>query len=32
MFLTTNRVRQIDNAIASKIYFKLKYNKLNLKQ
>jgi hypothetical protein len=31
MFLTTNRVRQIDNAIANKIYFKLKYSKLNLK-
>ncbi|KAH8586146.1 P-loop containing nucleoside triphosphate hydrolase protein, partial [Bisporella sp. PMI_857] len=32
MFLTTNRVRQIDDAIASKIYFKLKYNNLNLDQ
>jgi hypothetical protein len=32
MFLTTNRVRQIDDAIASRIHFKLKYNKLNLEQ
>ncbi|KAH8757124.1 P-loop containing nucleoside triphosphate hydrolase protein [Hyaloscypha finlandica] len=32
MFLTTNRVGQIDNAIASRIHFKLKYDKLNLEQ
>ena len=32
MFLTTNRVTQIDDAIASRIYFKLKYNNLNLEQ
>jgi len=32
MFLTTNRVEQIDEAIASRIHFKLKYNKLNLEQ
>ena len=32
MFLTTNRVRQIDDAIASRIYFKLKYSKLKLEQ
>jgi hypothetical protein len=32
MFLTTNRVGQIDDAIACRIYFKLKYNKLNLEQ
>jgi len=32
MFLTTNRVRQIDDAIASRIHFKLKYDKLNLEQ
>ncbi|CZT41144.1 uncharacterized protein RSE6_00844 [Rhynchosporium secalis] len=30
IFLTTNRVEQIDNAIASRIHFKLKYDKLNL--
>jgi hypothetical protein len=32
MFLTTNRVRQIDDAIASRIHFKLKYDNLNLNQ
>jgi SpoVK/Ycf46/Vps4 family AAA+-type ATPase len=32
MFLTTNRVGQIDDAIASRIHFKLKYSKLNLEQ
>jgi hypothetical protein len=32
MFLTTNRVRQIDDAIACRIHFKLKYDKLNLEQ
>jgi len=32
MFLTTNRVKQIDDAIASRINFKLKYDKLNLEQ
>jgi SpoVK/Ycf46/Vps4 family AAA+-type ATPase len=32
MFLTTNRVAQIDDAIASRIHFKLRYNKLNLEQ
>ena len=32
MFLTTNRVRQIDDAIASRIHFKLKYDNLNLEQ
>lgn len=32
MFLATNRVGQIDNAIASRIHFKLKYGKLNLEQ
>jgi SpoVK/Ycf46/Vps4 family AAA+-type ATPase len=32
MFLTTNRVTQIDDAIASRIHFKLKYNNLNLEQ
>jgi SpoVK/Ycf46/Vps4 family AAA+-type ATPase len=32
MFLTTNRIAQIDNAIASRIHFKLKYDKLNLEQ
>jgi len=32
MFLTTNRVEQIDDAIASRIHFKLKYDKLNLEQ
>ena len=32
MFLTTNRVEQIDNAIASRIHYKLKYDKLNLEQ
>ncbi|PMD60368.1 uncharacterized protein K444DRAFT_642994 [Hyaloscypha bicolor E] len=26
MFFTTNRVKQIDDAIASRIYFKIKYN------
>jgi SpoVK/Ycf46/Vps4 family AAA+-type ATPase len=32
MFLTTNRVEQIDDAIANRIYFKLKYNNLSLEQ
>ena len=32
MFLTTNRVGQIDDAIASRIHFKLKYDNLNLEQ
>jgi SpoVK/Ycf46/Vps4 family AAA+-type ATPase len=32
MFLTTNRVGQIDDAIASRIHFKLKYGKLHLEQ
>ena len=32
MFLTTNRVRQIDEAIASRIHFNLKYGKLGLEQ
>ena len=32
MFLTTNRITQIDDAIASRIHFKLKYGKLNLEQ
>merc|ERR1712093_637386 len=32
MFLTTNRVRQIDDAIASRIHFKLKYDDLNREQ
>jgi SpoVK/Ycf46/Vps4 family AAA+-type ATPase len=32
MFLTTNRVEQIDDAIASRIHFKLKYDKLNQEQ
>jgi hypothetical protein len=32
MFLTTNRVGQIDDVIASRIHFKLKYGKLNLEQ
>jgi SpoVK/Ycf46/Vps4 family AAA+-type ATPase len=32
MFLTTNQVGQIDDAIASRIHFKLKYSKLNLEQ
>jgi hypothetical protein len=32
MFLTTNRVGQIDDAIASRIHFKLKYDKLSLAQ
>ncbi|KAH8586089.1 P-loop containing nucleoside triphosphate hydrolase protein, partial [Bisporella sp. PMI_857] len=32
MFLTTNRVKQIDDAIASRIHFKLKYDNLNLNQ
>jgi hypothetical protein len=30
MFLTTNQVEQINDAIASRIHFKLKYKKLNL--
>jgi hypothetical protein len=29
MFFTTNRVGQINDAIASRIHFKLKYNNLN---
>jgi hypothetical protein len=32
MFLTTNRVGQINDAITSRIHFKLKYDKLNLEQ
>jgi hypothetical protein len=32
MFLTTNRVRQIDDTITSRIHFKLKYDNLNLEQ
>jgi AAA+ superfamily predicted ATPase len=32
MFLTTNRVKQIDDAIASRIHFKLKYDNLNREQ
>ena len=32
IFLTTNRVEQIDDGIASSIHFKLKYNNLNLEQ
>jgi AAA+ superfamily predicted ATPase len=32
MFFTTNRVKQIDDAIASRIHFKIKYNNLNLEQ
>lgn len=32
MFLTTNRVGQIDDAIASRIHFKLKYDNLKLEQ
>ena len=32
MFLTTSRVGQIDDAIASRVHFKLKYEKLNLEQ
>jgi AAA+ superfamily predicted ATPase len=32
MFLTINRVEQIDDAIASRIHFKLKYEKLNSEQ
>jgi hypothetical protein len=32
MFLTTNRVGQINDAIASRIHFKLKYDKLNIEQ
>lgn len=32
IFFIINRVSQIDNAIASRIYFKLKYDKLNLEQ
>jgi hypothetical protein len=30
IFLTTNRVKQIDEAIASRIYFKIKYTELGL--
>ncbi|KAF8850970.1 hypothetical protein BDZ45DRAFT_602136, partial [Acephala macrosclerotiorum] len=32
IFFTINRVKQIDNTIANKIYFKIKYNILNLNQ
>jgi hypothetical protein len=32
MFLTSNWVREIDDAIASRIRFKLKYDNLNLEQ
>lgn len=32
MFLTTNRVQQIDDAIASRIHFKMKFDNLNLQQ
>ena len=32
MFFIINRIKQINDAIANKIYFKLKYKKLNLKQ
>jgi hypothetical protein len=32
MFFTTNRVKQIDNAIASRIHFKIKYDNLGLEQ
>jgi AAA+ superfamily predicted ATPase len=32
MFFTTNRVKQIDDAIASRIHFKIKYDNLNLEQ
>ncbi|CZR66033.1 uncharacterized protein PAC_15933 [Phialocephala subalpina] len=32
MFFTTNRVKQIDDAIASRIHFKIKYDNLGLEQ
>lgn len=32
MFFTTNRVQQIDPAIASRIHFKIKYDNLGLKE
>ena len=32
MFFTTNRVKQIDPAIASRIHFKIKYDNLGLKE
>jgi AAA+ superfamily predicted ATPase len=32
MFLTTNRVKQIDDAIASRIHFKIKYTELGPEQ
>ena len=32
MFFTTNRVKQIDPAIASRIHFKIKYDNLGLDQ
>jgi SpoVK/Ycf46/Vps4 family AAA+-type ATPase len=32
LFLTTNRVKQIDDAIASRIHFKIKYAELGLEQ
>ena len=32
MFFTTNRVEQIDGAIASRIHFKIKYDDLGLDQ
>jgi hypothetical protein len=32
MFFTTNRVKQIDNAITSRIHFKIKYDNLGLEQ
>ena len=32
MFFTTNRVKQIDDAIASRIHFKIKYDNLSLDQ
>ncbi len=32
MFLTNNRVKQINNAITSRIHFKTKYTELGLEQ
>ncbi|KAH9204697.1 hypothetical protein DL95DRAFT_244968, partial [Leptodontidium sp. 2 PMI_412] len=32
MFLTTNRVQQIDDAITSRIHFKIKYSDLRREQ
>jgi hypothetical protein len=32
MFFTTNRVKQIDDAIASRTHFKIKYDILGLDQ